>query len=438
MAETSKLMQLDDVVRSVAEKINPQLLALMATPEGRAAIATAVNERLEEVRTKLAAAETGLAEERALRTEAEKAAAQAIAKVERGMKYQRNAAFHIGADGKSIEPSVSDEAALRLVQIVRSEWKKDRAGTLAFGAMERDVDSSPSSGGVFVPTDVATEILRLIPATGTYPRIAMDFPMGTATVNIGAVIGGMSAYWVSQNTAITPSFPGFDKLVLAAEELGALIPVPRSLIEDAVINFGQLIADLVRQCLALEIDRVGIVGSIAGGDLYNGLVNTPGINVLARTGTGSTTMAGTLDEALAIQNILPDGAKAEGASYLLSPTYFNWLRSQKMSTGEYIYQRPDGDLPGTLWGRPYDLSYRMPAFQRNSDGTPKVVPSTRFLAYGNWKAWAFYGHRNQMEVATSDVAGEAFARVQILTRGIIRVGFASWGPALAVVETAAA
>jgi HK97 family phage major capsid protein len=405
--------------------------AMVATPEGRAAISGAINERIVEVKTTLMAEITS---ERELRTVAEKKVAELIERMERRTAYERGAAFHVGRDGKTLEPSISDESAAKLGEIFRALGRKDLTAARAFqdATASRDVSSASDSGGVFIPVSVATEIIRLIPLTGLYPKIAMDFPMGTEQVNIGAVIGGMHAYWPDQNTPITPSFPGFDKVVLIAKQLAAYIPVPLSLVEDAVINFGQLIADLVRQCLALEIDRVGIAGKSAangGTDPFDGLLFTPDINVMVLD-NNRTSMVGSLDDPLDMQNMLPDGAR-DNASYILHPSYFNFLRKLKTSFGDYIYQKPTDDLPGLLWGKPYWLSFRMPEFTKNA------VPSTRFLLYGDWKRFAFYGHRNTMNVSTSDVAGDLWIKVQIGTRGIIRVGFASFGPAIAVMETAA-
>jgi HK97 family phage major capsid protein len=418
-------MTLEQVTDDVAKRLNLERFLHLSTPEGKAVFVRAVNEEIEAVKDKIR--EVALGDLPAKLTAAEQSIVELQAKLQRRQAYDRDYGVHVGADGK-IKPNVSPETARYLAtdfrDLIRALHGKDSEKVRALST------TVAGEGGVFVPTEVSTEIIRLIPETGIYPRIARDVTMGAGDLNIGAVIGGMTAYWVDQNALITPSYPGFDKIVLSAKKLGAYIPVPMELIDDAVINVGQLIADLIVECLSLEIDRVGITGKSAlngGTDLFDGLLWSAGLQVLDMT---STSMSGLdFDLALDMQTKPPDGAR-ENASYILSTTYFNWLRKQKMSTGDYIYQRPDAGMPGLLWGKPYSLTERMPTF------TSTATPGTKVLLYGDWKRFAFYGHRNIMNIATSDVAGEAFQRDQIAVRGITRVGFASYGPGFAALKTA--
>lgn len=418
------------LVTDVTRAINPQLLALMESPEGRAVIAKAINEEVEKVRAELA-------EERKLRTAAEEATSELIVKMEektqRRASHDRDFGFHVGADGKTIQPNVSRESSDYLIKLVRALRDKDVTILNELRAQTRAVSTGvPSEGGVLVPTTVASEVFRLLLETGLYPRIARNFPMPVGgSVNIGAVVGKMHAYWVGESVPITDSFPDFDKVVLTAKKLGAYIPVPLELIEDSVIDFGQLVADLIRECMGVEIDRVGIVGSVSNGDPFDGLINSAGINVLTQTGANSDKMSAIdFDVALDMQTTVPEGAETDN-SYILSPSYFNWLRKQKDSVGDNIYQKPADGAPATIWNRPYFLTHRMPAFTKAS------TPSTRTLLYGNWKKFAIFGTRHELSIATSDVAGEAFRNVQIATRGITRIGVTSYGPGIAVLSTSA-
>lgn len=420
-------MKFEDVVTGVAKAINPQLLAVMDSPEGRSVIARAINDEVEKVREKLS---SEIAEERKLRTAAEEAAADLIMKMERRVSHDRDFGFHVAQDG-TLKPNVSRESAEYLVESFIALRKKDFSKIAELN--QRAVSQgTPSEGGVLVPTTVAAEILRLIPDYSLYPRLARNFPMpASGNVDIGALIGKMHAYWVGEQAAITDSFPTFDKITLNAKKLGAYIPVPLELLEDAVIDFGQLIADLIRECMGLEIDRVGIAGDLNAGDPFNGLLHSPNINVLVQTGANSDSMAGAdFDKCIDMQTVVPEGAETDN-SYLLSPSLFNWLRKEKDGHGDYIYQKPGEGTPATIWNRPFNLTRRMPAFNSASN------PGARTILYGNWKQWAFYGTRHQLDIATSDAAGEAFRNVQIVTRGITRVAVTSFGPAIAVLQHSA-
>lgn len=425
-----KMIHVDEkFVRDVAKEIG--LVRLLETDEGKQQLVAAINPLMTEVRAKF---DSDLAEEKKLRTSAQEAVADLIMEVEkmkRAVSHDRDTtAFHVGQDG-TLKPSVSRETSAYLVESYIALRNKDFAKIAEINA--RAVSTGVASeGGVFVQTTVAAEILRLIPDYSLYPRIARNFPMGkSGVVEIGSLIGKMHAYWVGENVAITDSFPDFGKLTLTAKKLGAYIPVPLELIEDAVIDFGQLIADLIRECMGLEIDRVGIAGDLNAGDPFNGLLHSPNINVLTQTGANSNSMSNTdFDVMLDMQNAVPEGAETDN-SYILSPSYFNHLRKQKDANGDNIYQKPGEGTPATIWNRPYWLTHRMPAY------SAAAQPSTRTLLYGNWKQWAFYSTRHTLDIATSDSAGEAFRNVQIVTRGITRVGITSFGPAIAVLQTSA-
>lgn len=420
-------MTLPQVTEHVIRELKLDQFINVNTPEGKAAFARMLNEAMAGVEQKIR--QSAIDEITPKLTAAENAVTEMAAKLQRSQAYGRDFGYgvHLAADGKTLKPNVSPETARYLAtdfrELIRALHGKDNEKVRALST------TVAGEGGVFVPTEVSTEIIRLIPETGVYPRLARDVPMGAGDLNIGAVIGGMTAYWVDQNLPITPSYPGFDKIVLSAKKLGAYIPVPMELIDDAVINVGQLIADLIVECLSLEIDRVGITGKSAlngGTDLFDGLLWSAGLQVLDMTSNLMSQID--FDLALDMQTKPPDGAR-ENASYILSTTLFNWLRKQKDSNGDYIYQKPQDGMPGLLWGKPYHLTERMPTF------TTTATPSTKILLYGDWKRFAFYGHRDIINVATSDVAGEAFQRVQLAVRGITRVGFASYGPGFAALKT---
>jgi len=426
-------MKFDDVVLGVAKELTTKerIAELLGSPEGRSFLAGLINTAVDDVKAKLG---SEIAEERKLRTGAEEAAADLMKrfeKFERQMTYDREFGFHRGLDG-SIQPSVSRDGADKLITLVRALRDKDIEKIRAVST------GTNSEGGYLVPTEVASEVLRLIPTTGLYPQIARPWPMGAQKVNIGAVLSQMQAYWPNENSPITESFPTFSKTSIEAKLLAALIPVPLTLIEDSNPDVGQLIADLIRECISLEIDRVGIAGKTAahgGTDVFDGLLYADSVvaKVLPAGQTHVSDITG--DDLLDLQTAVPDGAR-DGCSYLLSPTLFDAIRKTKSSTGEYVKAHfitdPTGNQPGTIWGRPYFLTERLPAYSTS------VQASKRTVSYGNFKKWAIYGTRRELAIATSDVAGDAFKNVQLIIRGITRVGLTSFGPALAELETAAA
>lgn len=326
--------------------------------------------------------------------------------------------FHFTEVGgkRMLMPNVSRECGEHLVQLARGNR-----------VLSAGVDAE---GGYLVAPEFAAEIIRLIPTVGIYARIARHVPMGSDELNFGTLVSSLGDYWPAENTAITPSYPGFGQLKLVAKIHAAMTKAPENLLDDATPELGQFLADLFIECLANGQDRVGFAGNTGGGDPFNGLLFATGVNSLVMAATKTKISDVTADHLLDLQTTVPDGAR-EGCVYLLSPTVFDAVRKLKDSTGDYIWQRPTDGAPGTIWGKPYELSEKFPAYSTAAD------PSKAFIVYGNPR-YAILGDRKQIAVKASDVAGDAFEKIQTAIRAHERIAINSYGAGFAKLVTAAA
>jgi HK97 family phage major capsid protein len=408
-----------------AQMFNDPKIKDVPANERSAYVAQRFNALAEDVAEKKA--EAKVAGLRAQYTELQEAFAELEERTKRGEQWHASEhGYHRGIDG-TLQPSVSAKTADTLVKLVRAIKTKDSEAIRAVSS------GTGSEGGYALQTDVAAEILRLIPETGLYPKIARPWPITTQKVNISNVLTQMSAYWPGENAPVTDSYPGFGQVVLEAKLLAAYIPVPQTLLDDATPNLGQLFADLIRECIGKELDRVALVGkSVAdgGSDAFTGLLNAANINVKVMD-TGHTSFKNIGWEYLQdLQDATPEGG-TEDASYILNRTMLNFMRKQKDADGQPIWQRPADGEPGTIMGRPYNLTDRMPSY------SAATQVSKRSVLFGAWKKWAIFGNRQELAIATSDVAGNAFVNYQLAIRGITRVAIASFGKAFSVLETAA-
>lgn len=417
---------LPELVREVAKELG--IDKLFDSPQGRAIIAGIVSTAIAEVETRLG---SQLAEERKLRTAGEEAVAELTGRMQRREAFAEGAGFHRGIDGK-IKPNVRTETATTLVTLIRALHTKDMDAVRAVST------GTGSEGGFLMQTTVAEDILRLIPEMGLYPQIARPWPMEEGLkVDIGSVLSGMGAYWPGENNAITSTFPTFGKTQLEGKLCGAYIPVPLALIKNAKPATGQLFADLIRECIEQEVSRVGFIGkSVANGgtDTFDGLVNTGSIVVVSLP-TGKTKISDhNSDVYLSMQTAAPAGSARQDCGYVMDTTVLDSIRKVKTSTGDYVnahfYTPPAGNEPAKLWGKPVYETSLMPNYSEASQ------PATRFALYGNFKKYALYGSSEDLTIATSDVAGEAFKNVQLAIRGITTVAIAAFGPAIVVAETA--
>jgi HK97 family phage major capsid protein len=314
----------------------------------------------------------------------------------------------------------------RVTEKVSAECGRHLVDVLKGRALSSGTDSE---GGYLIAPEYASEILRLIPTVGTYTRIARIVPMNSNEKNYGSLASSVSDYWPGESAAITPSYPAFDQLKLIAKIHAAITDAPESLLDDADPDLGQFIAELFIESLAGGRDRVGFAGSTVAGDPFNGLLFATGVTPKVMADTKTRVSDVTADNLLDLQTTVPDGGR-EGAMYILSPTVFDHVRKLKDTTNNYIWQRPVDGAPGTIWGKPYEISEKMPAL------TTTVTASKAFIVYGNPR-WAFLGDRKQVAVRVSDVAGDSFSKVKTMIRAHERVAINSFGPAFAKLVTAA-
>lgn len=408
-------MTLEQVVKAVARELKVE--QLLSTDEGRAAVAAVVNKAMADLETKLT---SEIAEERKLRTAAEEGVKELSERLSRRERLDRDHDFHVDRNGQ-LRPSVSRDCADHLITVMRAAHTGNRA--LSAG--------TDSEGGYLVQPEYASELIRLMPTVGLFPRIARQIPMISDEKNFGTLISAFTAYWPNESTAITPSFPAFGQLKLVAKILAAYTEAPENLLDDATPDMGQLIGDLIVEALAGELDRVGIAGKTASGDPFNGVLNATGVVAKVMDNTKTKISDVNADYLLDLQTTVPDGAR-EGCLYLLSPTVFDAVRKLKNTQGDYIVQLPTAGAPGTIWGKPYELTEKLPSY------STAATASKRFVAYGNFKKAAMLGNRKQISLKVSDVAGDTMKKIQTAIRAHGRFAVESYGPAIAVLETAAA
>lgn len=290
--------------------------------------------------------------------------------------------------------------------------------------MSEGVDSE---GGYLVPDDFTPTLIRLIDSFGVIRGVATKIPMKRKELQLPTLVSGVTTYWVDENAAITPSQPVFGDLRLTLKKLACLVPSSTELLEDSTIEIANLLATLVAEAIAQEEDRVGLVGSVAGGDPFDGVLGDASVTQLSM-GAGDTAFANMdADDLMDLIAQVPTSASM-GARFWMHRTIFDIVRKLKDLQGNYIYQQPAGGQPGTIWGYPYTLNDTLPAIGASAADTP-------FVIFGNLK-YLYMGDRRRLTVARSEHVG--FVNDQIYWRWTERIGFKiAIGAALACLNTSA-
>ena len=261
-------------------------------------------------------------------------------------------------------------------------------------------EDSNTAGGFLVPDEFETAIIDLREKFGVFRREARVVPMASDTKTVPRVIGGLTAYYVDENTAITESEKGWDNVRLTVRKLGVLSKYSSELNEDAVISIADDLASEIGKAFATKEDGEGFLGDSTS--TYGGVT---GLITACATATATvyTALAGntafsTLDlvDFESMIGKLPEYAE-DGSKWFISKA--GWAASMLRlidaaggNTGAMIA----GAAPKEYLGYPVVISQKM-----NKVLTAQT--STNGLAYlGNLRQAATMGDRRGITIATSD------------------------------------
>lgn len=215
-------------------------------------------------------------------------------------------------------------------------------------------ESGVSGGGYLVPTEFSAEVARIISEVSPIMKIANVVPMGSWKRQMPKQMSNLSVGWVAENAPRPISSTSFGQIEQVAKVLATVIKCTDELIRDSAINLTAFLSELVAEAMALEIERVALVGSTAQGDPFNGVYNTSGVEQVAMAGTNVS-----FDDIANLIYKLSD-AKAAGSVLVLSRTGLAKLLKLKDSNGNYLWQPPAGNGAPTIWNTPYVVSSQIP------------------------------------------------------------------------------
>lgn len=149
-------------------------------------------------------------------------------------------------------------------------------------AIRNQGGATGSEGGFLVPDGLSFSVLdRARNQMRVVQAGAMSVPMPTPEYSIAKVASDPSTGWRKESATITETEATFEKLTLSAKTLSALVKIPLELIEDTrdggARSADPLIRNLLAEAIALEFDRVALLGD---GDESEpvGLLNTSGVS----------------------------------------------------------------------------------------------------------------------------------------------------------------
>jgi len=263
-------------------------------------------------------------------------------------------------------------------------------------------EGTNTAGGFLVPTQFETAIIDLREEYGMFRQNCRMVPMGSDSMTIPRRSGGVTAYFVGENAAITESQKSWDQISLSAKKIGALSRMSTELAEDAVINIADDLAQEMAYAFASLEDDCGWNGT--GSSAYGGITGCR-VKIIDGTHTASAKDAATNHDTFAeidasdlatVMAALPKYAERNAKWYCSQPAWaLVFQRLMAASGGVTI-----GELSGGKPRRAY-LGYEVVIDQKLPTSTGDLS-DVAMLFFGDLSLSTRMGERRGVRVKTSD------------------------------------
>lgn len=308
------------------------------------------------------------------------------------------------------------------------ETKKSFAETvqkIAFGkvkANEALISEQDNRGGYLISTEVAGAIQRIAASVGLVLSQAMKWPMKTDELDIPAYTGAfLEGEYLGVDVAGSDTGLTFDQKKLITKKWQLVFVVGNDLLADASVQLADWLLALGGEALANMTDKQAFNGTSAP---FIGLLQDPDVTVYTMaSGTAYSAWEVIDDSSDLIAQV--EESVLDGAAFYMNRTVWAKLRAQK-GTNEYILPYAGSasnnvlaQFPQAGGVRPAGEILGYPVFTSRHFPTNTSAASTKFLAFGNLKLFA-YGDKGELgveEFRSGSFGGKEIAKAD--QRGLV-------------------
>lgn len=312
------------------------------------------------------------------------------------------------------------EQAYRAGQFLRAVVWSDREARnwcdqngIAIRAMS---STTNTAGGAVIFDEFRNTIIDLAEQYGVFRQNAEVVPMGSDTLEWPRVTGGLTTYFVAENTAPTESNPTFDSVSLVAKELATLTLVPKTLSDDSVISLADLVARKIALAMATKEDQCGFIGD--GTSTYGGM---HGVSIKINDGNHAGSLVTSAEQAFSALIMtefesmigkLPDFAGLQPAWYISKVGWAASMMRLADAAGGNTKEDIEGGHRNTFLGYPVVFSQTL---NKNLDDRTSEI----LLLLGDLSMAATMGDRRTLTVE-ADGGGKYFEKRQTAILGVER------------------
>ncbi len=335
---------------------------------------------------------------------------------------QRTGGVGIGAHAEDVK----NASLIKMIAGHKFGWKdvpdskleRDMVEETKIKAQESGVDTE---GGFLVPGQFMQDmIIPLLEPRAIAIQLGANVLDGLvgSPVEIPAVRGDATAYWVGEDEEITASQLTIGQLKMEPRGLATLVPITNRLLRQTSNGAERIVRAQIARTMAKSADLAFFSGT--GGKQPTGILNRSGIGSVDMSGctfdATTTTAANAKEVTHRLQQYIGDLEEADALEgrlgWFMHPTVKRALMSVTDADGRPILLAHSGGLvgqvPDRLLGYPFATSSQL-----NSGATAD-------LGFANFED-CYFGMWGTMEIAMSDVAKDGFERQKTYVRASMEV-----------------
>jgi HK97 family phage major capsid protein len=242
-----------------------------------------------------------------------------------------------------------------------------------------------------VPQDFRDELLMLARPQPTAFNLVtvVQAPHGSVTypalvqTDANNDFGGMSFTWIGEGAEKPEAEPVFEQREIVTRELAGYTEVSDRLLSRSAINIENLLANLSRDSLLYELDRVILAG--AGGAQPVGVINAP-IRTVARTTAGTVVW----QDLVNLKHLLRPWHRTN-ARFICEDDVEQAMEGQLDTMGRPLFTASVANGPyDNLIGYPYQVSVALPTVGTQGD-----------IVFGDWAQY-YVAMEEEVVIAKSE------------------------------------
>lgn len=249
-------------------------------------------------------------------------------------------------------------------------------------AVRTALSLTSANGGYILPTLLDPTLIHTGAATKNPIRRLARVETGTQNVYHLVTAGGVTTYWVAENTALTEGSPVFGSPAITAAKLTAYLTASYEIFEDS--NMQAQLPGLIAEAFDYAEGTAFVSGSGSGAP--KGIVTAISATTTSRltcTTRTSFTAASSID-VFQVHNATTPRYE-ESSTWVANKTVFNTIRqmSSSAANGSLFWTDLNSGLPGTLLGSPIASSSDMIA-------QASITTASVAMILGDFKQFVIY------------------------------------------------